>query len=356
MCIRSGSGDNQQQLNINLTIVMWGFQPVKKPYKNKWVSLPHSRISSIIVTISSPTYTQLEISNENQNQILSHQEIVMSKNLFDLLQDDNEEPQEKVVKDVKPATKAPVTAAKKPAQAEKKPAESKVVKGDKPARVNGERKTERKPRTEVQGEDFQKSSSKRDSKPHTRTPRTDASGAPRGRQFDRKSGTGRPAGEVKKGGAGKGNWGSQTQEVQNTEAAVAVTETTEETATAVAATTETAETQAPKDTNITLEEYQKQQQAEAPQVQPLKLRQAGEGETNQWEEYAPIQKETVKSATKSAAKEKKNSKKTLISLETKPSIQSSNKPPRKGQKQVSSKTENKKIPELTSTDFPELKA
>ncbi|GAM16922.1 hypothetical protein SAMD00019534_000970 [Acytostelium subglobosum LB1] len=293
----------------------------------------------------------------------------MSTNRFDLLQDDNEEPQEKVVtKEVKPAVKAPTApASKKPAAAaapakptgerrdrpqggdrERRPRDPSAVAGAAP---NGERRErrERRPTDAVATEDADKQSTRRDSKPRTHTPRTDAAGNPRGRLFDRKSGTGRPQGEQKKGGSGRGNWGTPTEVVSETPA------TEEEATTTTTTTTESVDAPVaePKDTNITYDEYLKQQQAV--QVEPIKLRQAGEGETNKWDDYAPLQKEPVKSNAKSDKKEKKNPKeKTIINLEQKPAVSQSSAPKGKGPRPTGAKEQAKKIPE--TKDFPALKA
>ncbi len=80
------------------------------------------------------------------------------------------------------------------------------------------------------------------------------SGAPRGREFDRVSGTGRGK-EVSKEGAGGHNWGSATEEARTAEAGngEAVAENAE--GEADAAVEEVAEE---IDTTLTFDEYQKQ--------------------------------------------------------------------------------------------------
>eukprot|EP01133_Synstelium_polycarpum_P007466 gene7466-8735_t len=295
----------------------------------------------------------------------------MSKNLFDLLEDyDNEEPQVKVA--AKPVAKTTPAAApvgtKKVAAAEKPVATTNNNSG---ANRSGDRqraprapgatgenrppRVQRPPRVNADGVavaagEF-KDSNKRDSKTHTRTPRLDANGQPRNRQFDRKSGTGRPInGENKKNGAGRGNW---DKEGVNTPAEVAAVVKQDEVAAATAeGTPVVAEPPKEEDNTVTYDEYLKQQQKTALNQEALKLRQPTQGESEEWAGFVPLQREVAKAAAK-PAKEEKKSKKNFINLESKPVIQNANKPT--NTKKAGNPRSAKKPTEVpTITDFPEL--
>ena len=126
--------------------------------------------------------------------------------------------------------------------------------------------------------------------------------------YQRRSGTGRPSGENKKGGAGRGNWGKPGSEQ---EALVdANTDLAEQTADDALKTEETKESEpaAPKQLTaeeeaaikerekeermVTLEEYRKKQEEEKAKIPLPELRKAGEG-TNEkkWANYQKLEKE-----------------------------------------------------------------
>ncbi|KAN0039290.1 hypothetical protein ACTA71_001484 [Dictyostelium dimigraforme] len=255
-----------------------------------------------------------------------------SKNLFDLLQDDEEVEKKPTTKATQAATAAPV-AAKKPV------APKTENKADRSPKLGGQSKPKRVNNGEQQvatTEDRQ--NTKRDSKSYQKhQPRTDAAGNIRNRQFDRKSGTGRPHNENKKGGAGQGNWGKEgSVEAEANVATATPTEGEKEpTEPVVAAPVE--------DKTLTLGEYLKQQGSvnlDAP-----KLRVAGEGEAKnaQWDEFEPIQKEVIKKRDTKSVKEEKKTKKNFIQVELKsaPSTQR----PKGNTKKVNTKVdvENKEI-------------
>eukprot|EP01132_Coremiostelium_polycephalum_P001513 gene1513-1905_t len=292
---------------------------------------------------------QQQQQQQQQKQKEQEQEKEMSKvaNIFDLLQDDDDIETSKDVKKTQPAKKA-VVAPTKPTET-KKPVESKVTpKSDKP---RGERRTNNNNNNNgsAANGDEGKAPYRRDGKTHTRQPRTDAAGNIRNRQYDRKSGTGRPInGEDKRRGAGKGNWGTPGQADVVDQTAPAKTEEEETATPAVAAPEE------PKDTRLTLEEYLNQQQKEAVATSTQKVRTAGEGEANNWEGFEPIQREAFsKTLSKSATKEEKKSKKNVVQVNLKTSQSGSNKV---HSKKVAKNSTEKRAPIPDEKAFPALKA
>lgn len=138
----------------------------------------------------------------------------------------------------------------------------------------------------------------------------------RGRQFDRRSGTGRPANENKRHGSGKGNWGTieEGQEGANGEVTKELAEGEKEEAVAaegeVAASpeTETAPAKEPEKELLSLDEYYATLKNKVvTSVEAPKIRQAGEGvDQAAWANYAPLTKEESSTAP---LKKKKESKK-----------------------------------------------
>jgi len=143
------------------------------------------------------------------------------------------------------------------------------------------------------------------------------------RPFDRRSGTGRPKTENKKGGGGKGNWGTLTEELSVQElqpiSEVPVSEPKEqeipqEQKEQKEQKTEVQEVSEEEDKTLTLSEYKKKQKSKKlPKV--TKTRQPGEGEDpNAWKEYVPLVRDSedglvVKKQTKEAEnKENKEGK------------------------------------------------
>ncbi|KAN0021892.1 hypothetical protein ACTFIU_004037 [Dictyostelium citrinum] len=252
-----------------------------------------------------------------------------SKNLFDLLQDDEEV-------EKKPSTKNTQTAD---APAAKKPSAPKTENKDnnnnnnsnnlnsnivyknwldlvdnRSPKLGGQSKPKKYNNNGEQQvvSSEERQSTKRDSKSYQKhQPRTDAAGNIRNRQFDRKSGTGRPHNENKKGGAGQGNWGKEGS--VDAEANVATATQTEgekePTEPVVAAPVE--------DKTLTLGEYLKQQGSVT--LDAPKLRVAGEGEAKnaQWDEFEPIQREVIKQRDTKSVKEEKKTKKNIIQVELK---------------------------------------
>ncbi|EGG24857.1 hyaluronan/mRNA binding family protein [Cavenderia fasciculata] len=291
----------------------------------------------------------------------------MSKvnNLFDLLQDDDDEQQPKLEVS-KPAAVVAPKEVKKPA--EKAPKADKPVANKTSPKLSGEKKPfnkddkPRRPRPEgqqgqVSSEDFAKRDSKRDSKHEPRKPRTDSNGQIRGRQFDRQSGTGRPInGQDKKGGSGRGNWGKATEQALPADVeATATADSTVASTDAAATTTDATEVvdTTPKEIKLTLSEYQKQQEKENVQQDGQKLRQAGEGETTgQWDDFVQVNTKVVKTATKTVAKEEKKPKKQFINLEPSKTSASSSNNKNANNKTGGAKKEARGVP--TKDDFPAL--
>ncbi|KAK5578725.1 hypothetical protein RB653_008398 [Dictyostelium firmibasis] len=229
--------------------------------------------------------------------------IVNSKNLFDLLQDDEEVEKKQTTKEAAPVAKKPVAPKTENKVDNRSP---KLGGQSKPKRVNnGEQQV-------VGSEEHQ--STKRDSKTHSKhQPRTDASGNIRNRQFDRKSGTGRPHNENKKGGAGQANWGKEGSVDAETNVATSNPTEGEKESTEV----QTVAAPAVEDKTLTLGEYLKQQGSVS--LEAPKLRVAGEGEAKnaQWDEFEPIQREVVKQRDIKSVKEEKKTKKNIIQVELK---------------------------------------
>ncbi|KAM9958698.1 hypothetical protein ACTFIW_012287 [Dictyostelium discoideum] len=229
-----------------------------------------------------------------------------SKNLFDLLQDDEEVEKKPTTKSTQAAA-APV-AAKKPVAPK---TENKVE--NRSPKLGGQSKPKRVNNGEQQvATSEERQNTKRDSKSYPKhQPRTDATGNIRNRQFDRKSGTGRPHNENKKGGAGQGNWGKEgSVDAEANVATVTPTEGEKESTEPVVA--------APvEDKTLTLGEYLKQQGSVT--LDAPKLRVAGEGEAKnaQWDEFEPIQREVVKQRDTKSVKEEKKTKKNVIQVELK---------------------------------------
>ncbi|EGC38697.1 hypothetical protein DICPUDRAFT_75726 [Dictyostelium purpureum] len=262
-----------------------------------------------------------------------------SKNLFDLLQDD--EDVEKTGKTNTKANTALNTGAT--TTTTKKTTEKKSDNKEKSPRIGGQNKPQRKITNSTNGEvvsEEGRSSTKRDSKTHGRTPRTDASGNIRNRQFDRKSGTGRPHNENKKGGAGQNNWGKEG----SVEEAAAPANTTEEKPTEEA----TIAVPAVEDKTITLAEHFKQLQSQSVAQDAPKIRVAGEGEsTAQWDDFEPLVKVSpVNKKDNKSTKEEKKTKKNFIQVELK---SGSSKPQNR-------RGPNKKAqaPEVDEKSFPAL--
>lgn len=278
----------------------------------------------------------------------------MSKvaNIFDLLQDDDDIETSKDVKKTQPVKKAAV-APKTTTTETKKPVESKVTpKSDKPRENRRNNNNTNNNNGSAANGDEGKAPYRRDGKTHTRQPRTDAAGNIRNRQYDRKSGTGRPInGEDKRRGAGRGNWGTpgQADVVDQTAPVNKEEEENNATTPAVAAPEE------PKDNTLTLDEYLNQQQKAAVAAATQKVRTAGEGESNNWEGFEPIQREAFsKTLSKSATKEEKKSKKNIVQVNLKTSQSGSGKVHSK--KVANKNNTEKRAPIPDEKAFPALKA
>ncbi|KAF2077764.1 hypothetical protein CYY_000951 [Polysphondylium violaceum] len=261
-------------------------------------------------------------------------------NLFDLLQDEEEQIEKTTTKEVKvaaaPSTK--IAAPKKVVSKDNKPAGKPENNGRQTSpktRGTGPKRTNNAVEGGVVSED--KPNHKRDGKPHTHRPKTDAAGNVRGRTHERRSGTGRPInGENKRAGSGQGNWGKEgaIEEPVATES----TEQKEQ---------EEAAVPAVEDKTISFTDFLKQQQKENVALEAPKVRVAGEGEANQFAEYEPLEKVAAKTNNKTNNKEeKKGPKKTIVQVELR---SASSRPPRKGQK-----VEKKAVSVDNNKDFPAL--
>jgi len=265
-------------------------------------------------------------------------------NLFDLLQDDEENVEKTTTKEVKAPVAAPSTkiaAPKKVVSKDNKPAGKPENNGRQTSpktRGTGVKRTNNTTTTSTEGavsED--KPNHKRDGKPHTHRPKTDANGNVRGRTHERRSGTGRPInGENKRAGGGQGNWGKEGAIEEPVAADTQAEQKEEEVA-----------VPAVEDKTISFSDFLKQQQKEAVALDAPKVRVAGEGEANQFAEYEPLEKVVVKSNNKSNNKEeKKGPKKTIVQVELR---SGSSRPPKRGPKA------EKKAPAVDNKqDFPAL--
>jgi len=274
-------------------------------------------------------------------------------NIFEFLEDENDPdksakklaPKEKVVSSDKPT--AVQNKNTKPAKAQ---TETNKAEQPQPQQVSGgTRKTEkhqggspgspaeRRPRLEkdpkpadskADGED----SADNRSRNRTKGPRGDKNadkprtvpptfeGRPK-RQFDRRSGTGRGK-EVKKGGSGKGNWGSWEEgSPQQTEGRKEET-VTEQPPTENEGEATAADASEPKDTESkeqkieekepevvekSLEEYLNELKSKEPHLPLPQQRKPGEGvDESQWREFTPLKRDDEEEALPS--KPKKNAK------------------------------------------------
>jgi len=228
-------------------------------------------------------------------------------NIFDVLSEEGEQQGsgkkvEKVEqKAAKPAAAPAQKPAAKPADQPKKDATRKFSNDKKPAASSGSA-----PTTEDVGasKEERKHPAERRSEGKSRVPR-EGQGSnerpPKQRTFDRRSGTGHPyKGENKKGGAGKGNWGSQQDEEKAAVEAVAAENATEAPAAPKVEREETEEEKArnaqlaaereKEEKMMTVEEYMASRKKVA--VEAPKERQANEGaDATQWKGYAPLKRE-----------------------------------------------------------------
>lgn len=269
-------------------------------------------------------------------------------NPFDLLTDENEDPAPK--KEQKPAAAAAKPAAKPAAVAAKpaaaKPAAPKADASKAPAKP-AENKAAAKQSTGNSAPSTVKPAAPRDANTNlqehnkeTRAPRDkrDRPPQPAGdkkRTFDRKSGTGRPQNEVKRGGQGKGNWGGEADAKEGTEALkdkeektddkeetednekVTVIESKEVDEEAAKAAAAEAARKAAEEKEITYEEYlAKQKTKAAPKVDALKPRVVAAEDLNaaglvalQRDGASEEKKDKKQPAATGAAGEKKDGKK-----------------------------------------------
>jgi len=232
-------------------------------------------------------------------------------NAFEGLDDENEDPAQRtqvpraIVEEKSEPTKKdtpkaaqvkPAAAAPKKSQDEqkRKPADQRQpLKRDGAAPVTGQDVS-----TGDKGarrKDFQKD---KEHDRNGRPPRAQESRPPRGRQFDRKSGTGRPPTENKKGGSGSGNWGNELDDavVATQEAKLSAEDEKDkpEKTEGEGEATSPVATKAPEPKEpelLSLDEYRAKQAQKAPKVESLKLRTAGEGVSNDaWAAYTPLEK------------------------------------------------------------------
>lgn len=153
------------------------------------------------------------------------------------------------------------------------------------------------------------------------------------RVFDRRSGTGRGK-EFKKGGAGRGNWGSSTDEQVNNEQPIEKKEGEVETpAQEGGATKEGEQPQAEvpqeeeEDKTLTLDQYLAQKASKKFSIETREVRKANEGvdaeQLKKWQNYAPLKRDDEipkpASATESSPatekKEKKAPKKQVVPVD-----------------------------------------
>jgi len=117
----------------------------------------------------------------------------------------------------------------------------------------------------------------------------------RGRQFDRQSGTGRPANENKKSGSGKANWGKVEDGQEPVEAKEHVEGEKEESAVVEGEAAEaepTPKVEPEKELKGLDEYYESLKSKTVKSVEPPKLRAAGEGvDQSAWSQYAPLAKD-----------------------------------------------------------------
>eukprot|EP01132_Coremiostelium_polycephalum_P008627 gene8627-10617_t len=278
----------------------------------------------------------------------------MSKtsNLFDLLQDEGEEHPKQ--------TKTTTTTTTSSLKPKPKPMNNSVVPSSKTP-LNKIQPTSQENRNKFDGGLSVPTIPERDKfkgRPKGRSVRLDANGEPVGRVYDRRSGTGRPIGEVKKGGSGRGNWGSENVTPQ--EAATDLQQTTGATATGE----ETGEPGATapleeKIKQIGLDEYLKAQQDGIVQLNPVQERKPGEGESSnkEWDQFEPIQSSKSRGSTKTTASQesKKNGgKKNVIQVELNNTASSGQKSYKRGGNRNSRPTTEQKKPLPNNTDFPAL--
>jgi len=261
-------------------------------------------------------------------------------NIFELLSDENDEGGVRPVanteggqkKQEQPKAKTSAAPAK-PQQPRGDRTDNRGVKDARPPRSNEGRPniTERKPREagaggeQAQGERRvnrpprqQREGSERRGK---MTERTEGEGAPRKRVFDRKSGTGRgPKDNTKRGGSGKGNWGTveddkkaQTEQPSLASEEKEVKEEGQEQAAAVATETENKAQEQPKEEEVeeedntkTLGEYLKSKKAPAIALPPP--RQVAENNPA-WANYVPLKREDEDDRRKNVKKDEKEESK-----------------------------------------------
>lgn len=277
-----------------------------------------------------------------------------SGNMFDLLQDEGEEhPKQK-----QSTTTTTTSSSLKP---KPKPMNNSVVPSSKTP-LSKIQPTSQENRNKFDGTSIPTipERDKFKGRPKGRSVRLDANGEPVGRVFDRRSGTGRPIGEVKKGGSGRGNWGSENVSPQeaSTDLQQAGTTTTGEEAGGEPGATTTAALEE-KVKQIGLDEYLKAQQDGIVHLNPVQERKAGEGEANkEWDQFEPIQSSKSRGSTKTTASQesKKNGgKKNVIQVELNNTASSGQKPFKRGGNRYSKPTgsaEKKPLP--NNTDFPAL--
>lgn len=246
-------------------------------------------------------------------------------NIYEILSEDYE------VKS-KPKEPEPKKVEKKAPPPKEKPKEQATVKASKektPPAKNNAQPQEKVSDSPIPG----KETTRRDKRVNDKKKQPDRTGGPpRGgkpskRSLDRHSGTGRGK-DIKKSGAGKGNWGTPI----DGEVAKVEEELKEETAPAEGTevpeegekpqeeqTTPPKEEEKAEEKTITLEEYKRSKKLLKPS---LNLRKAGEGvDQSEWASYVPLKKEEdqTKKATKASEKKEKENKeankKTTIPLQ-----------------------------------------
>lgn len=132
------------------------------------------------------------------------------------------------------------------------------------------------------------------------------------RQFDRKSGTGRPKNESKKGDYGKGNWGkpgdSQLEASLDNEAGVERELTAEE--------LERKAEQEADEKMITLAEYEKKKSEQAASLPQLpEARKPNDGNTKTWDGFKKLEKSSTVDESDALAKKEKKTKKQFVPLD-----------------------------------------
>jgi len=217
-------------------------------------------------------------------------------NVFDVLEDENEERETSKAKPQRVPAKGPAQTAKK--------VEGRAE-GQKEGRAStqGSRPPRRREGAEKEGEE------KENRHQGERGKRGLAPARPGKRVYDRKSGTGRGK-EVSKGGAGKGSWGNEQDEIgEGTERPPATTEGEapkegEEKKEGEATTEATEEKKEPENVEKTLQEYLEEQKKKTPSLSLPPPRTIAASEEKKWKDFVPMKKDEESGPRKREKKEK----------------------------------------------------